>query len=262
MENKFTMDDFDVSKPLGTGQFGKVYLARHSKSKFIIALKCGTENQIRREIEIQTHLRHENIIRMYGFFTDARRVYLLLEYAPNGELYSKLKEQGRFEEHISSNYMLQLLDAIAYCHKHNVLHRDLKLENILIGKDNKLKIADFGWAVHSPSSRRMTVCGTLDYLPPEVTEHKPHDYRVDIWCLGVIAFEFLVGKPPFEAKTANETYQLIKNVRYKCPAYMSKEAVNFIGNMLVYDPPKRSEISKLMQHVWILKYNQNPTKTT
>lgn len=93
-----------------------------------------------------------------------------------------------------------MADALAYLHSKHVIHRDIKPENLLIGLDGELKIGDFGWSVHAPSNRRRTFCGTLDYLPPEMVEGKDHNEKVDHWALGVLAYEFLCGRPPFEEK--------------------------------------------------------------
>lgn len=154
-----------------------MYLARHIKSKYICALKvldksqlrkAGVEHQLRREIEIQSHLRHINVLRLYGYFYDQKKIYLILEYAPRRELYKVLTKHGRFSESQSARYIAQLAEALNYCHSKNVIHRDIKPENLLVGFNGGLKIADFGWSVHAPSSRRRTLCGTLDYLPPEM----------------------------------------------------------------------------------------------
>jgi len=161
---KWTLDNFEIGRPLGKGKFGNVYLAREKKSKFVVALKVlfksqlqksHLEHQLRREIEIQSHLRHPNILRMYGYFFDETRVYLILEYASKGEMYKYLMAQPlkRFEEPMVANYMAQLADALMYCHARKVIHRDIKPENLLIGANGDIKIADFGWSVHAPSSR-------------------------------------------------------------------------------------------------------------
>ncbi|KFM78735.1 Aurora kinase A-A, partial [Stegodyphus mimosarum] len=207
-KKRWTLDDFDIGKPLGKGKFGNVYLARERKSKFVVALKVlfksqlqshGVEHQLRREIEIQSHLRHPNILRLYGYFYDESRVYLVLEYAPGGELYKVLQQCKRFDEKTAATYMAKISQALKYCHSKKIIHRDIKPENLLLGVNGELKIADFGWSVHAPSSRRTTMCGTLDYLAPEMLDNKTYDEKVDLWCLGVLCYEFLVGKPPFEA---------------------------------------------------------------
>lgn len=156
------MEDFEIGRPLGKGKFGNVYLAREKQSKFILAIKvlfkaqlekAGVEHQLRREVEIQSHLRHPNILRLYGYFHDATRVYLILEYAPLGAVYRELQKLSKFDEQRTATYITELADALSYCHSKRVIHRDIKPENLLLGSAGELKIADFGWSVHAPSRR-------------------------------------------------------------------------------------------------------------
>ncbi|CAO2627091.1 Zinc finger protein 264 [Lemmus lemmus] len=214
----FTIDDFEIGRPLGKGKFGNVYLARLKENHFIVALKVlfksqiekeGLEHQLRREVEIQAHLQHPNILRLYNYFHDARRVYLILEYAPRGELYKELQRNHVLDEQRAATIIEELADALTYCHEKKVIHRDIKPENLLLGLRGEVKIADFGWSVHTPSLRRDTMCGTLDYLPPEMIEGRTYDEKVDLWCIGVLCYELLVGNPPFESSTHNETYKRI-----------------------------------------------------
>ncbi|XP_043932353.1 aurora kinase C-like [Protopterus annectens] len=223
-KKKFTIDDFDIGRPLGRGKYGNVYLAREKTLNFIVALKVlfksqlekdGVEHQLRREIEIQSRLRHPNILQLYNYFHDRKRVFLILEFAPRGELYKELQKCEQFDEQRSATYMEEMADALTYCHENNVIHRDIKPENLLMGLRGELKIADFGWSVHTLSLRRKTICGTLDYLPPEMIEGKVHDEKADLWCLGVLCYEFLVGKPPFESQSTSETYKKIVKVCYR-----------------------------------------------
>jgi hypothetical protein len=134
---RWTLNDFEIGKPLGRGKFGKVYLARERRTKYIVALKVlsksqllksGVEHQLRREIEIQGHLRHKNILRMYGYFYDNKNIYLILEYSPGGELYKKLTSKGNFSERTSAKFISDLSQAFAYCHSKHVIHRDIKPE--------------------------------------------------------------------------------------------------------------------------------------
>ena len=174
---------------------------------YILALKClykseivqaRVEKQIRREIEIQQNLRHPNVLRLYGYFHDEKRIFLMLEFAGKGELYKQLTKFGSFSERRSAVYVDQMADALSYLHSKHVIHRDIKPENLLLGINGELKIGDFGWSVHAPSNRRTTLCGTLDYLPPEMVEGREHNEKVDYWALGVLTYEFIVGSPPFE----------------------------------------------------------------
>ncbi|XP_060112490.1 LOW QUALITY PROTEIN: aurora kinase B [Heteronotia binoei] len=256
----FTIDDFEIGRPLGKGKFGNVYLARIKETRFIVALKVlfkshlekdGLEHQLRREIEIQSHLRHPNILRMYNYFDDKKRVYLILEYAPRGELYKDLQKHLRFDESRSATYMEELADALIYCHGKKVIHRDIKPENLLMGLKGELKIADFGWSVHAPSLRRKTMCGTLDYLPPEMVEGRPHDEKVDVWCIGILCYEFLVGHPPFESASHTETYRRIVAVDLKFPTFVPEGARDLISRLLRRIPSQRLSLQGVKEHPWV-----------
>lgn len=219
------------------------------------------EHQLRREIEIQTNLRHKNILRMYGYFFDEKKIYLILEYAPGGELYKVLTERTRFSESITAKYIHDLSLALSYCHSKHVIHRDIKPENLLIGQRNDIKIADFGWSVHAPSSRRTTLCGTLDYLPPEMVEGRDHDETADVWSLGVLCYEFLVGSPPFEADDNRATYRRISNVDLHFPPHVSAGARDLIARLLVKKQSHRLPLNEVQNHPWIKQFvRQNDNK--
>ena len=261
--SEWKLSDFIIGKGLGKGKFGRVYLAREKRSGYIVALKViykseletnSVEQQLRREIEIQSRLRHQNILRLYGYFHDPKCVYLILEYAPNGEIYRTLKTTGTFPEDISAKYIYQLTNALIYLHSRHVIHRDIKPENLLIGLKNEIKIADFGWSIHTQNKRR-TLCGTLDYLSPEMVEGKNHDEKVDIWSLGVLCYEFLVGSPPFENENHRETYRKIVNVDLKFPDTLSNEAKDLITKLLRKEPTDRIPLEQVLNHPWIVHYN-------
>ncbi|KAK4756585.1 hypothetical protein SAY87_006712 [Trapa incisa] len=246
-KQRWTLNDFDIGKPLGRGKFGHVYLAREKKSNHIVAIKVlfkiqlrqsQFENQLRREIEIQSHLHHPNILRLYGYFYDHKRAYLILEYAAKGELYKELQKCKFFSEKRAATYVASLARALIYCHGKHVIHRDIKPENLLIGPQGELKIADFGWSVHT-FNRRRTMCGTLDYLSPEMIESIEHDASVDIWSLGVLCYEFLYGVPPFEAKEHSDTCRRILQVDLKFPTkpIVSSAAKDLISQVVCCSNP-------------------------
>jgi serine/threonine protein kinase len=260
---QWSLDDFEIGKPLGKGKFGTVYLAREKRSKYIVALKvlrksqlmrAGVEHQLRREIEIQSNLRNKHVLRLYGYFYDEKRIYLILEFAPGGELYKVLTRKGRFDEPTSARYISEMARALDYCHEKHVIHRDIKPENLLLGVNGELKIADFGWSVHAPSSRRLTLCGTLDYLPPEMIEGREHDQQVDIWSLGVLLFEFLVGYPPFEAEGNTATYRRISRVDLQFPPFVSEGARDLIRRLLVKNSADRMLLSDVPDHPWVRQF--------
>lgn len=259
---RWTLNDFEIGKKLGAGKFGNVYLAREKRTKYIVALKVlkksqllrsSVEHQLRREIEIQSHLRHQNILRMYGYFYDNKRIYLILEYSPGGELYKYLQAKGRFDEKSSAKMIVELASALNYCHSKHVIHRDIKPENLLVGAHNEIKISDFGWSVHAPTSRRNTMCGTLDYLPPEMVAGLEHDEKVDVWSLGILLYEFLTGGPPFEASTHAATYRRITNIDLKFPRTVAEDAQDLIRKLLVKDPSKRLPLEMIANHPWTIR---------
>lgn len=263
---RWCLDDFEIGKPLGKGKFGSVYLAREKKSKYIVALKvldksqlvrANVEHQLRREIEIQSHLRHPNILRMYGYFYDSKRIYLILEFSPGGELYKQLTKKGKFSERLSAKFISDLALALDYCHSKHVIHRDIKPENLLVGVNDDIKIADFGWSVHAPTSRRNTLCGTLDYLAPEMVEGREHDKQIDVWSLGVLLYEFLVGSPPFEAENHSATYRRISRIDLRFPRSVPTDAQDLIRRLLVKDPTKRMSLEDIPRHPWVVRNLNN-----
>ncbi|KAH7639953.1 hypothetical protein DERF_014037 [Dermatophagoides farinae] len=257
------LEDYDIGKPLGRGKFGRVYLARTKKEHFFVALKTlfkeqlrkdNMAHQLRREIEIQFRLQHKNILRLYDYFDDEHRIFLVLEYAPRGELYEKLKKVGRFDDMKAATYIRQMIAALKFCHENNVIHRDIKPENILLGYHGELKISDFGWSVHAPSQRRNTMCGTIDYLPPEIVLRQRYDHNVDIWCLGVLTYEFLCGRPPFESADMQTTYDHITHVKFSYPNYVSDLAKDFISKLLIFKPENRMQLIEAEKHDWIKQF--------
>lgn len=168
----------------------------------------------------------------------------------------------------AAKYTYQVADAVNYCHRNHVIHRDIKPENLLLTIEDNVKLADFGWSVHSPSLKRNTLCGTTDYLPPEMVEKKEYGKYVDHWCLGVLCYEFLVGTPPFESCTSDETYLKIRCVQFKFPEHVPKGAQDLISKvrwkftffeiiviflqLLIRPSEQRLTLTQVMNHPWIV----------
>ncbi|KAI8874346.1 kinase-like protein [Ramicandelaber brevisporus] len=263
---QWSINDFEFGRALGKGRFGRVFLAREKKSKFVLAIKVlykkelvkdDLHKQLRREIDIHSNLCHPNISRLYNYFHDRKYIYLMLEFAAYGELYKILRREHRFSEERSSRYIAQLTSALSFMHSKNTIHRDLKPENILVALDDRLMISDFGWSVYSPRARRKTYCGTMDYLPPEQVLRQQYDHNVDIWALGILTYEFMVGIPPFEEETQDATFKRIMRVDLRIPRHVSAEASDLIRNLLRYEPHARMPLENVKQHPWITRYNSN-----
>ncbi|PHH61833.1 hypothetical protein CDD81_7936 [Ophiocordyceps australis] len=262
----FHLGKFEIGRSLGKGKFGRVYLARENTSNFVCALKVlyknelqvgGVERQVRREVEIQSNLRHPNILRLLGHFHDSKRIFLILEFAGKGELYKHLRRENRFPEWKAAQYIAQMASALRYLHRKHVIHRDIKPENILVGIHGEIKISDFGWSVHAPNNRRKTMCGTLDYLPPEMinpgSSDNYYNEKIDLWSLGVLTYEFLVGEAPFE-DTPVMTHRRIARADMTIPSFVSHEAADLIKKLLVLDPEKRIPLEQVQQHPWVVKH--------
>lgn len=278
---KLALSDFDIGKALGKGKFGNVYLAREKKTKLVVALKVlfkkqldkhNVSAQLKNEIEIQYHARHENILKCtrrgrrrplpplpsrrpfppagYGFFYDEKRVYLILEYAPGGEMYKVMQQEGIFSEAKTAKYVVQLGRALAYCHERRVIHRDIKPENLLLDGDGNLKVADFGWSCLA-NKPRQTFCGTLDYLAPEMVSGTAYDASVDIWSLGVLMYECLVGNAPFESSTNDDTFHRIAKDTVVFPSRVAPDAQDLLRRILVKEPAKRLRIAEILRHPWV-----------
>ncbi|CAD5232631.1 unnamed protein product [Bursaphelenchus xylophilus] len=271
VDRDWRLSDFDVGRPLGKGAFGRVYLARDKNKHVPLVLKIIFKNPLKThkmeeylvtEITNHSHLIHPNILRLYNYFHDEKRIYVMLELAFHGEVYKELQRRGRFEEIDAAKYIYQVSDALEYCHQKKVVHRDLKPENLLFDEDYNIKLADFGWSVHS-SNRRRTFCGTMDYMAPELVQNHSHTFPVDYWCVGVLLFEFLTGNAPFYARNEIDTYKNIITGEFSAPEYLSEGAVDLVRKLLQRVPSQRLDLNGVMCHPWITeqlaarKHSQN-----
>ncbi len=172
-------------------------------------------------------------------------------------MYKQLSQAGRFSEKRSARYLKSLARALSYCHERDVIHRDVKPENLLIGVEGEIKLADFGWAIRSDVPIRSPLCGTLDYLAPEMVSGSEHGPGVDIWALGVVAFEFMAGFPPFEAKSFEDTYHSILSGHVSYPSHFSAGVKDFVGRILRQAPQERLSLAEILQHDWIVANSDN-----
>ena len=215
---------------LGKGGFAKCYEfinmeTNHSSAAKVIPkkslIKSRAKQKLISEIKIHKSLHHPNIVAFEHYFEDSENVYLLIEICQHQTLNELLKRRKKLTELEVQYYSLQIIKALKYLHCHRVIHRDLKLGNLFISEKMEMKIGDFGLAtkLEFDGERKRTVCGTPNYIAPEILEGKQgHSYEVDIWSLGVIIYTLLIGKPPFETNNVKETYKRIKAQDYSFPA--------------------------------------------
>jgi serine/threonine protein kinase len=205
------------------------------------------------EVQIMYKLDHPNIIKLFNHFEDNDSFYLILELASKGQLYTRLQRLGRLEERAAAQYIREVVSAVSYLHslKPPIIHRDIKPENILLDSKDVGKLCDFGWSnFFNGTRKRMTYCGTPEYLAPEMIKQGGHDESLDLWNIGVLAYELLTGKPPFEGANQSELYDNIVKVRINFPKDFSKLAKDLVQRLLKANPKERIVITELVNHAW------------
>lgn len=250
-----SLGDFDMLDTLGTGTFGKVLLSRLRPSpsrpaqtqphyfamkvlEKVTVVRLRQVEHLNSERKTLARVRHPFIVNLFCTFHDERNLYLLLEYVQGGELFSHLRRAGRFSADVARFYAANLVLALEYLHERDIIYRDLKPENLLIDASGYLKITDFGFAKHV-TDRTYTLCGTPEYLAPEIITATGHGKAADFWALGVLLFELLAGYPPFFADSPLEIYEKILAGKFSFPPHIDFVAKDLIKRLLTADLTKR-----------------------
>ena len=259
---------YQLGKLLGRGSFAKVYQAQSLKDDTSVAVKiidksktvdAAMEPRIIREVLAMKRLHdHPNILKIHEVMATKTKIYLVVELATGGELFSKISRRGKLAEPAARRYFHQLVSALSFCHKNGVAHRDLKPQNILLGKDGNLKISDFGLSALPEQLKNgllHTACGTPAYTAPEVVcRRRGYDgSKADAWSCGVILFVFLAGYLPFDDGNMVTMYKKIHRREYQFPDWFSKSARHVIFQLLDPNPDTRLSIESLMQNPWFKK---------
>ncbi|KAG9467746.1 serine/threonine-protein kinase PLK1 [Eleutherodactylus coqui] len=242
---------------LGKGGFAKCYELTDLASRELFAgkivpktmlLKPHQKDKMTMEIAIQRSLEHKHVVGFHGFFEDNDFVYVVLELCRRRSLLELHKRRKAVTEPEARYYLRQTIHGCQYLHSNKVIHRDLKLGNLFLNDDMEVKIGDFGLAtkVEFDGERKKTLCGTPNYIAPEVLGKKGHSFEVDIWSIGCIMYTLLVGKPPFETSCLKETYLRIKKNEYSVPKHINPLATALIQKMLRSDPATRPTIDELL----------------
>ncbi|KAF7730309.1 hypothetical protein EC973_002553 [Apophysomyces ossiformis] len=247
---------YSLGEVIGEGTYGKVKLGTHKLTGRRVAIKKISKQHaplMAREIHHHRQLRHPNIVTLYEIIATESAIHVVSEYCPNGELFDALTESGRFSEQKAQKWFRQLTNAIKFCHAHNIVHRDLKLENILLDADYNAKICDFGFARYTENKQYLeTFCGSLGYSAPEVIMHQKYTGpETDIWSLGVILYTMLAGEMPFDDDSEIITRRKIVKGDYEIPSYFSPEASDLIRNVLKLNPAERLTMDQIINHPWL-----------
>jgi serine/threonine protein kinase len=249
---KYCLDDFEVLKVVGEGSFGKVMKVKRKEDKQVLAMKMlKIENYPGdpfAEQKILENLNHPFIVKLFCSFQENGYLYLCMDYAEHGDLFFHLRKLERFSEEIACFYLAEIILALDYLHRNQIVYRDLKPENILLDADGHIKIGDLGLAksgitsmggVDSEGIKAQTFCGTPQYLAPEILKGVEHGFAVDWWSAGIVLYEMLTGSVPFYSDNRNEMYlQAIKG-EIDFPSYVSKDASKLIKGVLVRRPEDR-----------------------
>lgn len=242
--------------------------ATHLVTKAKVAIKIIDKTQldeenlkkIFREVQIMKMLCHPHIIRLYQVMETDRMIYLVTEYASGGEIFDHLVAHGRMAEKEARRKFKQIVTAVYFCHCQNIVHRDLKAENLLLDANLNIKIADFGFSnLFTPGQLLKTWCGSPPYAAPELFEGKEYDGpKVDIWSLGVVLYVLVCGALPFDGSTLQNLRARVLSGKFRIPFFMSTECEHLIRHMLVLDPEKRLSMEQICKHKWMKLGDTDP----
>ncbi|KAF8977679.1 serine/threonine protein kinase psk1 [Entomortierella lignicola] len=272
--HKMTPDDFTFLKVIGRGAYGKVYLVRHIASNALYAMKVLKKASIivhakdtectMSERKILEAIRHPFIVKLHYAFQTNHRLYLILEYASGGELFTHLATERMFSEENTAFYAAQLVLALEHLHSLGIIYRDLKPENIMLNAHGDIVLTDFGLSkvpLENSEGRTNTVCGTIEYMAPEVISERVHyDRTVDWWSLGIVIHDMLTGSPPFVASNRKKTMDAILNKKLNLPYYLSSDAKDLLTKLLKRTPTARlghgpKGVANIKSHRFFRKIN-------
>lgn len=255
-----TVGNYTLKRLVGKGSFGKVYLASHkltNGSKVVLKSTKKDDGNLAREIHHHRQFLHPHIARLYEVIVTESKVWLVLEYCPGDELYHHLLEHGRMEASKAQKIFTQLVGAVSYVHSKSCVHRDLKLENILLDKHEDVKLVDFGFTreYQGTTNYLQTWCGTVCYSAPEMLKGEKYaGEKVDVWSLGIILYALLCGELPYDEDDDQATKMLILKEEPTYPDYMPEPAKDLIKKMLSKRPLLRPTLADVLKDPWLAEH--------
>ncbi|CAO3611196.1 unnamed protein product [Mucor hiemalis] len=241
------IQDYKLIETLGTGTFGRVWLSKQKETKQYYAIKVLKKadivklkqvEHINSERQVLSQINFPFIVQLYCTFQDHENLFMLQEYVIGGELFRHLRKSGRFPNDTARFYAAQIVLALEYLHSKDIIYRDLKPENILLDQRGYIKITDFGFA-KKVIDRTWTLCGTPEYLAPEIIQSKGHSKSVDWWSLGILIFEMIAGYPPFYDDNHFGIYEHILGGKVQYPGYFENASKDLLKKLLVIDRTRR-----------------------
>ena len=268
LEPEPKIKDFEILKELGCGSFGRVFLARHIKTKVLYAIKAiDKQNKtnieekpyFRRELEVMYKIHHPNVVKLFGHFEDNKYCYFIMEYISKGNVYNLLTidKKKQLSPKVVASIMKDVISAAYFLHNMDppIIHRDIKPENVLLNEGIVAKLTDFGWSNYIQEDKeRKTVCGTPIYLAPEIIKEQGHDERVDIWCIGVLLFELITGNVPFQGRDIETLKSNILHLKIAWPKEMNPDAKDLVSKILKLEPSQRISLEDMLEHPFFLKF--------
>ncbi|CAN0303986.1 unnamed protein product [Bubo scandiacus] len=257
-------DCYELRETIGTGGFGKVKLARHLLTGEKVAIKIMDKlalgddlHRVKIEIDAVKNLSHQHICRLYHVIETSKKIFMVLEYCPGGELFDYIISKDRLSEEEARVFFRQIVSAIAYIHSQGYAHRDLKPENLLIDEEHNLKLIDFGLCAKPKGgldNHLSTCCGSPAYAAPELIQGKAYiGSEADIWSMGVLLYALLCGFLPFDDENIMALYRKITKGKYSIPKWLSPSSTLLLNQMLQVDPKKRITVKHLLSHPWLMQ---------
>ena len=256
-----TPNFYKIGRMLGKGAFGKVNLGMHKLARKLVAIKSlnkqflndeKSKRKVMQEVSIIKRTRHPNVVKLYETFESEKHILFSMEMCAGGDLLNYVRKRRKLKEPVAKVLFKQIIEAIGYIHSRSIVHRDIKLDNILLDGKGNVKIGDFGVSrIYTKGQIMKEQCGTPAYIAPEILEDKGYKgYGVDVWSAGVVLYSMLYGSVPFKANNMEELHTMIMSANYTLKEDVSAEARDVLRGMLEKNPKKRLSIPKILKHQW------------